>query len=402
MSRGSPPCDDRPVHPGRPPLERDGDARLVAGVAAGLARHLGVDPLAIRLAFVVLTIAGGTGLLLYAAFWAFVPQGTRHGGDGAAPVRERAQVPALAALGIGGLLLASHLGLFASQSTLWPALVVGAGVAIVWRQADDAQRRRWLDDRRSGGGARVVAGVVLLVIGVAGFLATNVDLAAARDGTIAVVVVVAGLALTFAPWWWRMLDDLRRERRERIRNQERAELAAHLHDSVLQTLALIQRHAESPADVQRLARRQERDLRAWLFARGQPAEGRLVAAIRDVASEVEDEHRTTVEVVAVGDCDVDERLHALVRATREALVNAAKFAGVDVVDVYVEVTDDDVEVFVRDTGAGFDASAVPPDRRGIAESVVGRMARHGGTAVVRTAPGEGTEVELRMGRVVLA
>jgi signal transduction histidine kinase len=273
---------------------------------------------------------------------------------------------------------------------------VGAGVAIVWRQADDAQRRRWLDDRGSGATARVAAGVGLLVLGVAGFLATNVDLVAARDGTLAVVVVVAGLAITFAPWWWRMLDDLRTERRERIRSQERAEVAAHLHDSVLQTLALIQRHADSPPDVQRLARRQERDLRSWLFERDEPDAGNLVAAVRGAARDVEDAHRCSIEVVAVGDAPLDDRLHALVRAVREAMVNAAKFAGVEQVDVFVEIGDGEVEVFVRDTGAGFHPPAVPPDRRGIAESIVGRMARHGGTAVVRSAPGEGTEVELRM------
>lgn len=371
----------------------------MAGVASGLARHLGVEPLPVRLTFVALTVAGGTGLLLYAAFWAFVPQAPGAGPvDGAAPTRERAQVPALAAVAVGGLLLAAQLGLFASQAVVWPALVIGAGVALVWRQADEAQRRRWLGDTRSGGSTRVVAGVVLLVIGAATFLVTNVDLAAARDGVIAVLVVVAGLAVTFAPWWWRMVEDLRRERHERIRSQERAEVAAHLHDSVLQTLALIQRSAASPAEVQRLARRQERELRAWLFDRETATEGRFVAAIRAAATEVEDAHRTTIEVVAVGDCDVDERLWAVVQAAREAMVNAAKFAGVDVVDVFVEIEEDDVEVFVRDTGIGFDPEAVPADRHGLAESIAGRMARHGGVAVVRTAPGEGTEIELRMSR----
>jgi signal transduction histidine kinase/phage shock protein PspC (stress-responsive transcriptional regulator) len=395
---------DPPVRPGdppvRPPLERRTGEALVAGVAAGLARHLGVEPLVVRIGFVVLTVAGGSGLLLYGAFWAFVPQDA--GSDAAAerPLAERFQLPALAALALGGLLLASQLGLFVGQTILWPALVVGAGVALVWRQADDAQRARWMGDAVSGGGIRVLAGVVLLVVGVTAFLAANADLGAVGNGMVAMVAVVAGLGVTFAPWWWRILADLRAERRERIRSQERAEVAAHLHDGVLQTLALIQRHAESPGDVQRLARSQERELRSWLFAAEELADDTLAAAVRAVAAEVEKTYDVAVEVVAVGDADLDDRLRALTRATREAIVNAAKFAGVATIDVFVEVRPEEVEVFVRDTGSGFAPSAVPPDRRGIAESIVGRMARHGGTARVRSEPGEGTEVELRMKRGV--
>ena len=134
-------------------------------------------------------------------------------------------------------------------------------------------------------------------------------------------------------------------------------------------------------------------------ARGHGLEGTLATAVEAAAAEVEDRHGMPVEVVTVGDCPLDDRLESMVRAAREAMVNAAKFSGVDHVDVFVEVEGDDVTVFVRDTGVGFDVDAVPEDRRGIAESVVGRMARHGGSAVVRSAPGEGTEVELRMGRV---
>jgi signal transduction histidine kinase len=174
-------------------------------------------------------------------------------------------------------------------------------------------------------------------------------------------------------------------------------VAAHLHDGVLQTLALIQRHADSPADVQRLARSQERELRGWLFTGDEEPGRRLAAALRSTAADVEDRYGTPVEVVAVGDCDLDDPLQAVVRAAREAMVNAAKFAGTDVA-VFAEVRPELVEVFVRDTGQGFDTDAVPADRRGIAESVVGRMERHGGSATVRSTPGGGTEVELRLDR----
>ena len=384
----------------RPPLARGGEGAVLAGVATGLARHLGLEPLHVRLAFVVLTIFGGSGVLLYAGLWAFVPRAAE---PGTAERHDLIQLPAMAALALGGLLLAHQLGVTAIDPGLWPVLVVGAGVALVWRQADETSRARWLgasEDRRARR-LRLLGGGVLLLAGLAGFLASNHELQAAREGLVAIGVVVAGLALTLAPWWWGLVQDLTAERRERIRSQERAELAAHLHDSVLQTLALIQRRADSPTDVQRLARSQERELRAWLYARRDEMgiEGTLASAIEAVAADVEERHGLPVEVVTVGDCPLDDRLESMVRAAREAMVNAAKFSGVDHVDVFVEVEGDDVEVFVRDTGAGFDPDAVPEDRRGIADSVIGRMARHGGAATVRSAVGEGTEVELRMTRV---
>ena len=384
----------------RPPYERGGDGSVVAGVAAGLARHLGVEAYKVRLAFAALTISGGAGVLLYAGFWVFVP---RTADDGTPTARDRVQLPAIAAIALGGLVLLHTLGISPIGPGLWPVLVVGAGIALVWRQADETSRARWLgasEDRR-GRGLRLVAGIVLLLGGLAAFLASNHELQAARDGLVAMAVVVAGLIVTLAPWWRGLVNDFATERRERIRSQERSELAAHLHDSVLQTLALIQRRADSPQDVQRLARSQERELRAWLYARRETlgVEGTLRGAVQAAAAEVEERHDLPVEVVAVGDCPLDDRLESMVRAAREAMVNAAKFSGVDHVDVFVEVEGDDVTVFVRDTGAGFDPTTVPQDRRGIADSVIGRMARHGGTGTVRSTPGEGTEVELRMARV---
>jgi signal transduction histidine kinase len=230
------------------------------------------------------------------------------------------------------------------------------------------------------------------------FLWFNDALRPARDVLLAVVVVVVAGTLIFAPWWVRLVRGLTDERSERIRSQERAEVAAHLHDSVLQTLALMQRRADDPREVAALARRQERELRAWLNNRRAPGDESVAASLEAVAAEVEEAHGVEVEVVAVGDAPLDERARALVAAAREALVNAAKFAGDGPVALYAEVAPERIEVFVRDRGPGFDPEAVPGDRRGVRESIVGRMERHGGRAVVHTAPGAGTEVELVMKR----
>ena len=211
-------------------------------------------------------------------------------------------------------------------------------------------------------------------------------------------MLVVGLGLLFAPWWWRLATELADERRARIRSQERAEMAAHLHDSVLHTLALIQRSSDEPDQMVRLARRQERELRAWLFEdRAQRPADSVAAAISEVAAEIEDLHDIEVEVVTVGDCAADARLSALVQAVREALVNAARWAQVDRVSVFLEVDATAVTAFVRDRGVGFVRSDIPPDRRGISESIEGRMARHDGQATIRSDEG-GTEVELTMER----
>jgi signal transduction histidine kinase len=230
-------------------------------------------------------------------------------------------------------------------------------------------------------------------------LATTGQLANARNGFAATLVILTGLVLATAPIWRRLLDSRAHERTARIRSEERAAVAAHLHDSVLQTLALIQRHSDEPQAVSRLARSQERELRAWLYDPAVVREGGTWAGlVAGMVADVESDHLFTVDPVVVGDAPVDDALAALGAATREALVNAAKHSGATSADLYTEVTPERVSVFVRDRGKGFDPATVPDDRRGLRDSVSGRLARLGGTAEVRSTVGEGTEVELVLPR----
>ena len=376
-------------------LARASDGRALGGVAAGLAEYTGLPVAALRVAFVVLSAASGLGLAMYAVFWVFLPQadGTRFRQDRKA----QGQLFGLLLVTVAALAVLVPLGLLPGGKTLAPLLAAVAGIALVWQQADVAQREHWKASAAGGRGAvlRLGLGALLLVAGLIGFLASRGQLAVARAGLLSTFVVVVGLVLLSSPWWFAMTTDLRAERRERIRSQERAEVAAHLHDSVLQTLALIQKASGEPAEVQRLARGQERELRAWLYAT-RSARGTLDSALEALASDVEELHRVPVQVVVVGDVELDEHLTALVAATREAVVNAARHSGAGVVDVYAEVEPGLVSVFVRDRGCGFDPSAVAADRHGLSGSVQGRMARHGGTAVVRSTPGEGTEIRLEL------
>jgi len=374
-------------------LVRAADGRALGGVAAGIADHLGLSPVLVRCAFVLLSLAGGAGIAMYGALWALVPQAA-----GGARPEGRAQIVALGAVGLGALLLLAAAGLLSPR--VLPLMAATAGVALLWHQADQAQRSRWRASAsgRRGGLLSVAVGLGLLVLGLTGFLASIGELGRAREGLLSTAVVVAGLAVLTGPWWLRTAHDLRAERRERIRSQERAEVAAHVHDSVLQTLALIRKAAEDPREVVRLARTQERELRGWLYTPTTPEQAAFAGALEQVAAEVEEAHGTTVEVVVVGDCPTSPTLLAVVAAAREALVNAAKHSGAATVSLYAEVTDDRVEVFVRDRGRGFDPAGVPADRFGLTQSVVGRMERHGGRAIVRSSAGQGTEIRLEVGR----
>jgi signal transduction histidine kinase/phage shock protein PspC (stress-responsive transcriptional regulator) len=388
---------------------------MVAGVCAGIGRHLRIDPLLVRIGFTVATVAtAGAAIAAYVIAWIFMAPGE----EDPRP-REINRVEAAVAripvgnwrvaVGVGLLTLALLLvlreaGFWWSDTLVWPVILAAAGAALLWRQPRPAaevgaetaaiataeRRSGLIDVYRGGFGVALVLGAALL------FLYANGALGQARDVVLAVVVAAIALGLILAPFLWRLGRNLAAERGERIRSQERAEVAAHLHDSVLQTLTLVQKRAADPREVAALARRQERELRAWLFDGGaERGEGSLAGALEAVAAEVEDAHGIKVDVVAVGDRELDERTAALVAAAREALTNAAKFAGDGgPIAVYAEMEPERAQVFVRDRGHGFDLAQVPADRRGVRESIVGRMQRNGGTATVRAAPDGGTEVEL--------
>lgn len=392
---------------------------MIGGVARGLAGHLALPVAWVRVLFVVLATINGLGVLLYAIFWFVVPLGVG-GVDAAKEPRDarswlagrrpdKGQVVALIALAVGFGILLDNLDLGRANAYIWPLLLIGLGVALVWRQADNARRARWVEMSRGKRFlplARGAAGVILVGIGVAGFLV--VQGSAHHLGTIlqAALAVLVGVALIAGPYLVRLTQDLSAERRERIRAQERAEVAAHVHDSVLHTLTLIQRNAEDPREVARLARAQERELRVWLHkpeGTGREDEpDTLAEAVRRTAAEVEDAHGVPVEVVCVGDCPLDEKLSSQMQAAREAMVNAAKYGGDEPVRVYAEVEEAKVFVSVRDRGPGFDLDEVPEDRMGVRESIIGRMRRNGGEARLRAAPGGGTEVELEMERAASA
>jgi signal transduction histidine kinase len=343
------------------------DGRALAGVCAGIAQTLGVDVTLVRLVFALLALAGGAGIVLYLALWAW------SAGD-------RPRWVILLLLFAGSLLLGA-LGV--SERGVAGIVLVAAGLALALRQGGSFRPDAPLS---YGGVALAGFGVILLL----------------QDGNAPTRVLAPGavagaLVLITGPWLWRLALERDEERSARIRTEERAEVAARVHDSVLQTLALIQRHAGEPRRVASLARRQERELRGWLYAARPLGDdgSSLVAALSAAAADVEELHGVRIELASAGDAPPE---NALVLAAREAMTNAAKFAGVEEIDVYADVVADEIAVFVRDRGAGFDPTAVPEDRQGIRDSIKGRLERAGGSAVITSSPGAGTEVELRLPR----
>ncbi|WP_084961671.1 ATP-binding protein [Thermoactinospora rubra] len=380
-----------------PRLMRPMEGRLVGGVAQGLARQLRLDPVVIRLAFVLLSVVDGVGAVAYAVLWMITPREPYQGQQ--PPSRDWSQLAAFTAIGVALFAFGWLTGASRGGIAMLPFAVGGIGALILWQQADPDRRKTWMSGATKGIRAnrvRTLLGVVLVVGGAIGFLISEGQLAAARPGLLFTAVVVGGLLVIAAPWLAGLWKELQQERRERIRQEERAEVAAMVHDSVLHTLTLIQRVAHDPREVTRLARAQERELRNWLYQPKQDADATLAAAVRRIAAEEEDAHGVPVEIVCVGDVQLDQRLDAMLKALRQALVNAAKYSESPVISVYAEVEGDEVFISVKDRGKGFDLDAVPPDRMGIRESIVGRMERHGGTARVRSEPGEGTEVMLTM------
>ncbi|CAN7473948.1 ATP-binding protein [Arthrobacter sp. LjRoot14] len=462
----------------RPPLVRSSD-RVIAGVCAGLAAHLGWPVRMVRIGMAVAALAGGAGLAFYAWLWIMVPTadenakrnarrpaspiapavsapgqlpvppdfasgpfpaaaafpgtaalpdtpdqglasgagqgsragaaaGTSQGAAGAAaataPWFRIRSMPygkeVLLGAGLllaGGILIARMLGVDVPLGTLIPAAAILGGAAIAWIQLDETRRAGLLDKTKAdqaGGWARLAAGLALVVAGVLVMVSGSGSWEQTWLALLASVAVLGGVALVLLPWGLKFWRDLEAERAGRVRATERAEIAAHLHDSVLQTLALIQRRAGNENDVVRLARAQERELRGWLYRDPGKEAGQLSERIRAAAAEVEDSLGHAVDVVSVGDTAMTPRHEALVQASREAMVNASRHGG-GAVSVYLEVADGGAEVYVKDRGPGFDPQSVPEDRMGVRESIVGRMNRHGGTAVISSSP-DGTEVRLRL------
>ncbi len=399
-------------------LRRSPDNRVLGGVCGAVSRATGVDVTWVRIGFVLLALASGVMVLVYAVAWLVIPMEGESSNIYSRAVADRRGMRLVAAI-LVPLLLAVQL----ITSTLhvpfigfigWPTFLAAGVVILIWRNANESEKafidndvvplfgadthgegRRWLI-------VRVVVGAFVGALGIALLVMGHTTLAALRPVGGAALVVAAAVII-FGPWWLSLVRDLIAERQARALAEERAQMAAHVHDSVLQTLALIQRSADDPQNVARLARAQERELRAWLF------EGRPPGAISEDATmlaegigllqrQVEADHGIAVQVVVVGDCELDEALRALLDAAREATVNAAKWSGADQVSLYAEVEPDTVMLYVRDRGRGFDPEAVPEDRQGIARSIRGRITRYGGTAGVRSAPGEGAEVQLSMPR----
>jgi signal transduction histidine kinase/phage shock protein PspC (stress-responsive transcriptional regulator) len=404
---------------GLPP--RSVDDQVLFGVAAGIAESRGFDPLLVRLLFVALTAFSGIGIALYVLGVVFMPapagapdRGLRSSG---AVMHRFARHNGQRVVGV--ILIVAGCGWLLSRArwligfgALWPLAVAGAGLVVAWSGSGAEDRARWLQRaaalpgnpaRLLEGGrlvlVRVLVGAVLVLAGVSAFLASRRGLGSFGHVLLAVIVTAGGLAVLLGPWVLRLWRDLSSERRERIRSEERAEMAAHLHDSVLQTLALVQRNSGTPRELAALARRQERELRQWLYTERE-AHGLAATSfherLQQICADVEDRYDVSVDLVVVGDTGLDERVEALLAATGEAVVNAAKHAGMADVAVYAEVEGERIEVFVRDRGRGFDPAAVAPDRHGIRDSIKGRLERHGGRAVVTSTPGEGAEITLEL------
>jgi signal transduction histidine kinase len=406
---------------------RQRQGKVIAGVAMGLAQHLRVPVIAVRVALVLTSIPFGAGLAVYVFLWATMrevgtldpavastappppggpvaavspgtPGARQHHVDLASLrtwLRSGNQAVLITLLGVAALAVAGALwlggaGLDVHAELILPVVAIVIGAIFFWSQLDDTDA---IGARRPVRWIWLVVGLGLTILGLVGLLVRGTNLTELWQVAGAVLAALVGVAVLSAPWILRLWSNLRLEQAARIRATERADIAAHLHDSVLQTLALIQRQSGDAATVARLARAQERQLRSYLYDEDARA-GTLGAALTAAMGEVEDLHGVPVQLVVTGDRPMDEHLDALVKAVREAAWNAVRHASPPV-SAYVEVGPDAVEAFVRDHGAGFDLDTVPDDRAGVRESIIGRMERHGGTARIRRRA-DGTEVVLRL------
>lgn len=409
-------------HPPVRRVYRESDRSWIAGVASGIANHLGWPVAAIRIGFIALTFVNFLGALLYGVLWILMPRGRQEthapGIDAAtrtnmrtddrtlpAKRRDAGTVTAAAVLGVGVVWAAQVFGAGIPFNIFWPLAFAGFGLVLIWKQADADPApakgtNKWLAPLVSTHG---VAGITRMVVG-AGMIATSVSAVVASSVGLAqlpallmlTAVIVGGMGLIAAPWLHRWRTEMQSAREEKLLADARADMAAHLHDSVLQTLALIQRQADDPKAVAGLARRQERELRGWLYEDVEPDDTHLASALKRAGQEIEDERGVSIDVVCVGDAELSSDLSALVSAAREAMMNAAKHSGAGRIDVYGEVEDGHVEVYVRDRGRGFVLDDVADDRQGVRASIIGRVERHGGRARITSTPGEGTNITLEM------
>lgn len=385
------------------------EGRVFYGVARGIADYALLDPTLVRIGFALLALAGGVGVILYIGLALVLPE--QDGAGPAAARRTGLRAGASVALITAGLLLAARsAGFWFGDAFMGPIAIAALGASVLWIRSDTGGATRGeaasnpLQTLMQGrvSPLRILFGAMLIFIGAGAFLAANSSFGAplhvVRLLLLPVLATVTGLVLIFGPWLYRLASQLTDERRERIRSEERTTLAAHLHDSVLQTLALIQR-SDDPQRMTHLARTQERELRAWLFGKVAPSSGEMLSDMLEaLAARCESRYQVMVDLVPVGDVELDERMNELVAACGEAINNAAKHSDSSVISVYAEAEDDVVTIYVRDEGIGFSPADVAADRRGITDSIEGRMRRAGGTAVVQSRPGEGTEVILALPR----
>ncbi|MGL4832476.1 MAG: ATP-binding protein [Propionibacteriaceae bacterium] len=403
---------------------RHREGAWLGGVCAGLAEHLGWPVLTLRIGFLILSTSNLIGVIAYGLLWLFLPEqptvmapgveaASRNGLRTATSRRlsrqEKGVVTAVVVFGLGLLALIQAFGLGLGWDWFWPIAAGCVGLALLWRQADSKPRQQLEDAPASILGAvgqllkaqgwvgllRIVGGLVFVAAAVVAVGVNQIGTDVLPKAIMIVGAALLGVGLVVAPWIHRYQVQIRDVHESQVLADQKADMAAHLHDSVLQTLALIQRQANDPKVVSQLARKQERELRTWLYG-DQLRDATVKSALVNAAISIEDETGVQVELVTVGDSELDDDSRAVVQAAREAMMNAAKHAGVDLIDVYAEVDDNALEVFVRDRGKGFDLDTIEQDRQGVRRSILDRMERHGGHATIKSAPGEGTEVKLEL------
>ena len=398
------------------PLRRGRDNCILGGVCGGFATRLGIKERNIRIIFALLTLIFGLGVLLYMTFWLVL---TRSGEEHSIiqqifQNRREAQIVLVAFIATLILVIAlQSTGTQVSDGFGWPLLLSAFASFAIWRGASTDERNHLTDffnsvpviggafsKSRKGVVLRVAIGAALVYFGLDQLNNLGGVWGSAGSALFGTAVLVVGVLVLFAPWWLQNVRELTSERRERVRIEERAAMVAHLHDSVLQTLTLIERAAANEGDVVRLARNQERELRQWLFSpeTRTNASTSFVGLVGAIEHDVENDYGVRVDLVTVGDCVPDDRVTTLVAAGREAAINAAKWSEAASISIFTEVEPHSISIFVRDRGVGFDLDAIPADRQGIAMSIRQRMSQLGGEAFVTTAVGDGTEVQLVMPR----